>query len=255
MNQQVSQSPSKPETVLYLPDMDKRYLLTPYKFYLEEARKRIFPPFADIEGEMKAHSEKWRQKAGQWFNPETDDEGSFTERAYDEGIAYGLMLDEMSMNVRLAVLAGLLHRWEKDLREWMVKELRHTVRHKNLKREIWRATIPSLTKLLDALGAEVTTQPHWPRLEAYCRVVNVYKHGDGPSLDALKEANPEYFGRWDPPLKRDWRYVDHSDMHITEEQFDELADTVTNFWKNIPERITKDDQKSKLPDWFAKLNE
>lgn len=240
-------------TILYLPSVDKRYLLEPYRFYLQEARKRIFPPFADIDTAMKEYADEWYQKAGSWFDPDNDDETAFAEQAYEKGINYGLMLEEMANNVRLAVLAGLHHRWEKDLREWMIKELSHTARHPDLPQVIQKATFPMLSELLTALGVPVTTLPCWATLERFGLVVNVFKHGDGPAMNKLKMSAPEYFGPWHLPDARNWKYVSHHDLHVTEAQFDELAATVTDFWNGIPERVTEEDAVGALPAWYAKL--
>ena len=242
-----------PVTVLYLPESDKRYILERYCFYLQEARKRIFPPFADIDNAMQNYSYEWSQRAGERFNPDMDDEGDLAYQAWEKSITYGLLLDEMANNVRLAVIAGLHHRWEKDVREWMVKELRHTVSSPALFETIWKRHITELLPLLDALGVSLMKQPWWPQLQAYNRIVNVFKHGSGHSLTALKRDSPEYLGAWNHPVKRNMDYVSHDDLHITEAQFDDLAATVTAFWDAFPVRVTEDMAKAPIPDWFTRL--
>lgn len=246
-------TPDVPATVFYLPESDKRYILERYRFYLQEARKRIFPPFADIDSVMQDYSDEWHQRAGERFNPDTDDEGDFAYQAWENSITYGLLLDEMANNVRLAVLAGLHHRWEKDLREWMIKELRHTVFSPELAKTIRTVSISRLLRLLEVLGVSLITQPWWPQLQAYNRVVNVFKHGTGPSLTDLKRGSPEYFGGWNHLGKRGMDYVSHDDLHITEAQFDDLAATVTAFWNAFPERVTEDMTKAPIPGWFASI--
>lgn len=48
-------------------------------------------------------------------------------------------VDEMRNDVYLALLAGLYHRWDKDLREWVVRELAHWIVGSGLKiLEIYR---------------------------------------------------------------------------------------------------------------------
>ncbi|MHB9322101.1 hypothetical protein ACP3TG_23870 [Phytobacter diazotrophicus] len=59
--------------------------------------------------------------------------------------------------------------------------------------------VPMLSGLLIALGVPVATLPCWPRLESFGQVVNVFKHGDGSSLNKLKQSAPEYFGPWHLP--------------------------------------------------------
>lgn len=253
MRNTASGTPDQPVTVLYLPESDKRYILERYRFYLQEARKRIFPPFADVDSAMQNYSDEWSRRAGERFNPDTDDEGDLAYQAWEKSLTYGLLLDEMANNVRLAVIAGLHHRWEKDLRDWMVRELRHIVSSPALAETIQKQSVTGMIRLLDALGVPLMTQPWWPQLQTYNRIVNVFKHGSGHSLTALKRDSPEYFGIRNHPVKRDMDFVSHDDLYITETQFDGLAATVTAFWNAFPERITEDMAKAPIPGWFASL--
>ena len=45
---------------------------------------------------MKEYTEEWNQKAESWFEPNTDDETGFAGQAYEKGIIYGLMLEDMA---------------------------------------------------------------------------------------------------------------------------------------------------------------
>ena len=49
----------------------------------------------------------------------------------------------------------------------------------------------------------------------------------------------------------EFTWMDHSDLTATDEQLDELSDTITEFWKSIPYEIN-DDTVTWAPQWFVK---
>ncbi|PWC17131.1 hypothetical protein DDT52_16455 [Brenneria roseae subsp. roseae] len=241
-------------TTFYLASMDRDYILERYTFYVTQARELIFPHFADIEGAAHRHSDKWYEEAGLHFNPDVDDVGAIAEQAYHEGINYGLMLDDMQADVYLAILSGLYHRWDKDLRAWVVKELQHWIDRERIEHKIWEINLPTLIELLESLGITITSQPFYPLLVTYGNIVNVYKHGSGKSFMALRNTHPEYFRR-NLQDAADWKYTNHDDLVVSEDQLNALVDTLYAFWHCIPVYTSSDDAREEIPRWFIKIIE
>src|SRR5205085_11651478 len=91
-------------------------------------------------------------------------------------------------------------------------------------------------------------------LDACRLVVNVYKHGEGKSLDELRSNFPEYL---DDPFHgsggtfSDTKYRDHSHLKVSDAQFQAFSDAILAFWRDVPENVF-DSQVIDVPDWFGK---
>lgn len=254
MSQQSTSAPAQKWTTFYLDSLGRDFILSRYTFYLDQAKERLFPQFDDIEGQSRRYSDKWYEDAGQRFNPDIHDADAFVEKAWDEGINYGLMLEDMRNDIYLALLAGLYHRWDKDLREWVVRELAHWIERERVEKKIWNVQRHILCQLLDSLGIPVTSQPFYPLLDAYGKLVNVYKHGKGSAFDSLRGSHPEYFRR-DIQSDAYWKYTAHDDLAVSDEQFKALTDTLYAFWGCIPQYTSSEDALDEIPKWFIQIIE
>lgn len=241
-------------TTFYLATIDRDYRLDRYTFYVNQARQLIFSQFSDIEGAAQRYSDEWYEKAGQHFDPDHHNHDEFAEQAYEEGINYGLMLEEMRDDIYLAILAGLYHRWDKDLRAWVVKELSHWLERERIEQKIWGINLPTLIRLLESLGIKIMNQPFYPLLETLGQVVNVYKHGDGNTFKVLKNNHPEYLHRSSQDAAN-WKYTTHEDLVVNETQFNAFVGTMYSFWHCIPTYTSSDDAREVIPEWFIKLIE
>lgn len=236
-------------TTFYLDSQHRDHILGRYTFYLSQARERIFPLFGNIETQSQQHSDEWFKNAGLHFNPDTDDVGTYAEMAWEKGLHYGLMLRDVRNDVCLGILAGLYHRWDKDLREWVVSELAQWLNRELIEKKIWHINRHTLCQLLDAMGITVTTQPFYPIIQAYGKLVNVYKHGKGDAFDALRRSHPEYFHR-DVQSDAYWKFSAHDDLAVSDEQFDVLTCSLFAFWRCIPQSTSSEDGRDVIPKWF-----
>jgi hypothetical protein len=82
-------------------------------------------------------------------------------------------------------------------------------------------------------------------------VVNVFKHGEGISLDELKEKYPEFVP---DPLGGEYRsrHLDHSNMKVTDEHLEQFSSAILEFWRAIPEEMWIRQEESEVPKWFEK---
>src|SRR5699024_9534601 len=123
------------------------------------------------------------------FNPDYHDGSEFYEEAFEQLLA----LHDLGGQVRLSVVAGMFHEWEKQLRKWLVAEVRHWHVGEYVPQAIWRANFEQIMDMLEWLGWNIKTQDYYSKLNECRLVTNVYKHGDGASFDSLRSNYPEYF--------------------------------------------------------------
>lgn len=232
----------------------RQSLIKEHSFYVEQARKRLLSQFSDIEAEADRAAEEWLAQHSQKFNPEYDDAGDFYEWANDVQIEFYGLLEEMREQTRLSVVAGMFHTWDKKLRDWLVREIHHWHRGNNATAKLWSADFTQIVELLEGFGWNIRTSNYFPTLDACRLVVNVYKHGDGKSLDALRDHFPEYL---DDPFKgmgclfSDTKLRDHTHLKVSDDQFQAFSDAILEFWRNVPEN-TSESQLTAFPDWFEK---
>ncbi len=240
---------------LFYMDGPLRYLLLEgHSFYVAQARKRLLSRFDDIEAEAIRASEEWLNQTRHLFNPDEHDPGDFYEAAHQEGIAFYELLSDMARQTRLSVVAGMFHEWEKQLREWLVREIWHWHHGDNVKARIWAADFPEIAAALAGSGWDTRRADFFRTLDACRLVVNVYKHGDGRSLADLRSRFPEYLpdplnGTAFPPT--DMEYRDHKSLSVSDEQIVSFSEAIVEFWRAVPEKIVAS-QYVNAPEWFEK---
>ncbi|ODT68393.1 MAG: hypothetical protein ABS75_20565 [Pelagibacterium sp. SCN 63-23] len=229
-------------------------LIEQHKFYVKEARNRLLSRFDDIEADSDKAADEWLEESGKWFDPENDDPGSYYEAANDVGIQHYQMLSDMREQTRLSVVAGMYHQWDKALRDWLVREIQHWHRGDNVRAKVWGADFVQIIDLLESFGWALRAAPYFKSLDACRLVVNVYKHGEGASLQDLKQRYPEFLHdpfAGDGGSLSDVSLRDHTALRVSEDQFQALADAMPEFWRELPENVF-DSSISVVPPWFEK---
>lgn len=226
---------NKDYSVFYFATIDRPYFLEKHNFYAVEARGRIFAQFcdSDLEAAARQKEQEYYEEAGKHFNPDYDDEGSAWERAHDAGISHWLALSDMKNTVSLALTAGLFHQFDKDLRELCIREFSHWLDHKTVESMIWDIGFPRLIEMLQWIGMDITGKAYYEKVDVCRQVVNVYKHGDGHAHKELSSTHPEYYHQLNTPRGYGF-HLRHEQLEISESQFTEFADAITDFWNGIP---------------------
>jgi hypothetical protein len=236
----------------------RQSLIERHQFSVGQARTRLLAQFSDMERDADKAAADWLERASQNFNPDRDDEASIYEAAHDEKIAYFLLLEDMRDNTRLSVVAGMFHEWDKQLREWMVREILHWHRGDEVRGKIWSQDFGGLVDLFTYLGWDIRQRPYYSTLDACRLVVNVYKHGEGISFQDLKRHYPEYV---ENPLQefggalQGMDFTDHTNLKVTEEHIQEFSNAIVAFWNDVPNNIHDDavcNPVCELPKWFEK---
>lgn len=234
----------------------RKLLIQNHMFYLEQAQKRLLSQFDNIDDEATQIADQWLEDNDQYFDPDRDDEGSFYEKSEDVAIEFYTLLSEMLEQTRLSVVAGLFHEWDKKLREWLVKEIKHWHRGENVVQKIWSVDFTQIMDFLECLNWQMCNANYYHKLDACRFVVNAYKHREGKSFQELKDKFPEYL--YDPfsgnggGLSNSQRR-DYTDLRVNDKQISEFSDAIIEFWKDVPGEVNDTDiDQSKLPGWFLK---
>lgn len=234
-------------------------LIRAHQFYVDQAKARLLTQFANISAEADQAAEDWLSERGQlYFDPDRHDPADFYEGAEDAGIEFYQLLSEMEERTRLSVIAGFFHEWEKKLRQWLVDEIKHWHSGTFTKERVWKASVEELYELLESFDWPLKSKPWFVALDACRLVVNVYKHGDGPSLASLKAAYPRFLvsplAELGVPLSPLWQRVSHEDLMVSDPDLEEFAEAIASFWRELPENVL-DSQVVAPPSWFVKVLE
>jgi hypothetical protein len=229
-------------------------LIRAHLFYVEQARKRLLSQFGDIEAEADKAADEWLEQNSHRFDPDRHDPGEFDEAAYDFGIAFYGLLTDMRDRTVLSVVAGMYHDWDKQLREWLVREVQHWHHADNTALKIWSVDFEEICSLLESFGWPIRDAGYFRKIDACRLVVNVYKHGKGKSLEDMKQKYPEYL---DDPFDgsggalSDVKHRDPTHLKVTDDQFQAFSGAIVAFWQAVPENVFES-QVQDVPDWFGK---
>ncbi|MER9764158.1 hypothetical protein [Mesorhizobium sp. M0138] len=228
-------------------------LIKGHQFYVEQVRKRLLSQFANMEAEAEKASEELVEQSSGRFDPDRHDPSEFYEAANDAGIEFYQLLSDMRDQTRLNVIAGMFHEWEKQLRDWLVREIQHWHQGETPIAKVWSADFGKIADLLESLGWRIRSTDYFTTLDACRLVVNVYKHGDGPALKDLKLKHPEYLEDRlsGSGLPGTLDLVDYTNLKVSDDQFQAFSDAIVAFWRDVPASVAGS-EISKPPEWFKK---
>lgn len=231
----------------------RKSLIAGHKFYVEQAFNRLLSQFGNIEAEADKAAEDWLDQRSVYFDPDRHDPGDFYEAANDAGIEFYQLLSDMRDRTQLSVVAGMYHEWDKQFRKWLIEEMRHWHRGEQVTAKMWSVDVGKIFDLLASFGWNIRSKEYFQKLDACRLVVNVFKHGDGSSLDELKEKYPAYLSN---PLENlgdydDMEWLDHTNLSVSNEQIQQFSEAIIDFWKDVPDEILNSSVAS-IPDWFEK---
>ncbi len=228
---------------LYMHGDIRKHIIERHNFYVAQVKKRLFSQFVDLETEAETHSNEVYENLGQRY-AEDDDGGWCAEAAHDAGIDHYLMLSALHQQIILGAVAGMYHQWDKELREFIIREMRHTCTKESIEL-IWKEDIGAVYAFLEEFGWQCKTMAFFPDLDACRLIVNIYKHGNGKSLNDLSKKYPQYLTGYKLKEKNSPfpEYLNHEMRTITEEQFEQLSRSILAFWGAFPERSYLPTQK------------
>ena len=145
----------------------------------------------------------------------------------------------------------MYHQWDKQLRDWLSMEIRRCFHAPHLAAEFWRRSTDEIVDFLTSWGWDVRAAPFFRDLSVCGLVVNVYKHGNGRSLDELRRTAPELAGHRPNTPEFLRSAMDYTDLAVNDEDLQRFADAISAFWRDVPEN-TFQSSITDEPDWVRK---
>jgi hypothetical protein len=227
---------------LYMASVMKPHILEKHDFYVTQIKERVLAQLKDLEGDADRYAKIQYQRLIEIPGDDNTDMADLAEMAHERAVSHYELLSDLKEQVILGALAGLYHQWEKELRDFIERELMDGVEAEQASKRAWCGSIMDIFRLLTDFGWDVHGEPFFPKINACRLIVNVHKHGNGPSLDDLRSKYPDYlrdpFGK---PLSDPFSdYVNYDWLTISEQNFNEIACALRAFWVEFPERLYKD---------------
>lgn len=234
----------------------REHLIASHEFYVSEARVRLLDPFSEeaMKADADRYADEWLAKMAERFDPDRDDPGSHYEASWDEGVAFYLRLEDLRKTTRLSIIAGLYHEWEKQLRDWLAREIMRVAPGGHLRSAIWRQPIEDIFDFLESWGWPVRERPYYLDLRVCHLVINVYKHGSGTSLSQLRDLAPALTGQTETMPAFLFSALDHTRLSVGDDDLIRFSNALVAFWRDVPEN-TLQSQISNEPAWIGKALE
>lgn len=212
----------------------REMFIADHEFYVAQAKLRLLAQFSErwMEAEAQSHAEEWLERQ----SGENDPDSAY-ERAIEIKSDFYQSLVDLREATRLSVVAGMFHKWEKQLRDWLDCELGHLGLGERLSKAVRKASLDDLLDLFAACGWSVRDRPYWHDLDLCRLVTNVYKHGQGPSFDRLCERAPHMCANDDKGQGYVVSFLDFATVTVTDEDLARFASAIADFWRDFPENI------------------
>jgi hypothetical protein len=152
--------------IFHMVNSFRNSLIEEHLFYIDQARKRLLSSFSNMDDEASKAGHEWLKGAERFFDPERHDPAEFEEQAEEEAIKFYGLLSDMREQTRLSVVAGMFHQWDKELRDWLAREVGHWHAGEDAALAIWRETFASIIGLLESIGWKVREKAYYPHLDA-----------------------------------------------------------------------------------------
>lgn len=231
------------------PKLELDLMLEQHHFYKHEAKSRLISQFNDIEIEASKVEGSYLAEISKNFDPDRHDPSDFYDSAKWKAFTHYSSLCEMRNSVILALVTGMFHQFDKNLRRNLVNQLSCWMDEEFIAPLIWKIDHPRLFELLEWLGIRIEGKPYLEKLNACRMVVNVYKHGEGGSHKKLSARYPEYYQSSLMFDKLGDFPLEYNDLQVSERQFMGFADSITEFWQSLPQ-FRYESELSSAPVWL-----
>ncbi|HDL16321.1 MAG TPA: hypothetical protein ENH27_00580 [Rhizobiales bacterium] len=233
---------------IYMWDRIREHILGRHDAYVEAVQQRVFPLFGDIDSEAERFADgKYEELMSLPCWDGDTDPSAIAEVAQDAGIEKYVMLAFLKHEMYLGSLAGLYHVWERGLREFLERELKHWMEAKSIEKSIWKSNIGDVFALLASFGWDPREEKFYKEIDACRLIVNVYKHGKGNSVEELASKYPKYL-RHPLGLEMDNDFgrelLDHEHLKVEESDILRIAKNLRQFWVSFPERVFADEPEA-----------
>ena len=166
---------------LYVNERQKFLALQQHMFFYSEAKNRLLNQFENLEDYAVKMDEEFQYPGD-------------IDSAYKPD--FGALLAEMHNRTQLSMIAAMFFEFEKQIRSWIAYSISDVEdcdnKYEDLKKEILRRPFSGILNSLMKIRFSKIPSEMFKKILTYRHVVNVFKHGQGRSMNWLKENNPEF---------------------------------------------------------------
>lgn len=230
----------------YMDGPARKMFIDEHKFYMEHVCKRLLSQFENIQREVEEFTEQLLAKKQQFFDPENDNIYDYYDQVDETSTDFCIMLTNTYNCARLSLIAGIFQEWDKNVRDWLTREIINWNTDKSVRDEVWGANFYEITDLLESMDRDIKKQKYFKSLDKYRCLTNVFKHGVGQSFTELKKRYPEFCEeiKDQPEI-----FFIYKEITVTNEHVEECSDAIIDFWEAVPERAFPRDMTN-VPKWF-----
>lgn len=245
--------------VFQMTPAQRQALIEEHQFYVDQARKRLFSQFETIDADAYEAADAWLEKMGGRSHPDGDDADDFYNAAHEVAERFAGQLHEMRGQIRMAIVAGMFHLWEKNFRRWLIGQVSSVFGlGENLDKAIRNISIDDLVLIIKNNSENSAYIIFENEIYNISLIVNVYKHGSGESSSRLLIKTPSYIilniENMFSNVKNvgsQYTLTSYLNIDISDEVFENLSCSFINFWNAIPENFWLS-QWEKGPNWLEK---
>lgn len=232
---------------LYLYKYQREHFIKEITQIKELYFERIEPVFADTEGNAKQYEENLHQAASRSIvNGEIDnnDMADLSTWIMEQGYDRYTILEIMKYRTLAMWISCMCQVWEQQISLFLKKEFKteqlELVGDKG--QPIVDFKIDQLWEIFRQFQVEVKSLQCWSKINEMRQLVNVIKHGGGPSASKLKTIRPDFFDTGNEFMLTDGmtKYgvtLLDTTLTITNQDFIDYFNAVIQFWTELPERM------------------
>jgi hypothetical protein len=240
------------QIAFYMSGGDRQILIHNHMVYFNEAQRRLLCQFNSITNDADVFKLDFINAEKKKSNFKSSNIPDLVKHADLVKADFFLLLENMRDQTYLSVAAGMYHGWDKQLRDWLSREVAHWCNDaERVQKKIWSVQFHQMRELIESL-CKGHQQTSFTSIEALNVVVNAYKHGEGQALEKIKTSFPQYLRCPfdDESLNRE--FADHTNLAIDDLHLKDFAEAIERFWNEIPDRVPASNVSSSV-DWFWKI--
>ncbi len=162
------------------------------------------------------------------------------------------MLMNIEKQVTISLSTAMFHQFEKNIRQFLYDQSSDWYVEKPKNSKVWSLKMEDIVVFLKKISNNCEFEFYCEKILEMHIFTNVFKHGDGKSLELLKEKFPHYLvaenhlmGDEDCPID----YANHENLKISEDQFSLFSHYISKFWLWFP-IVSFCSQITPLPKWI-----
>ena len=205
---------------------DREYTIGRLQAYQQGVSNRVFRDFDGLDQEAERLEKQLWDHAMSQPGDGSEDPSAIADHVTNQAADFLITMEWLKQQTINNACAGLYHLWEKDLKSFLE---RTAVRFGKLDmKRLMRADFGELSKILIEHKYDFENQASYEKMNEIRLLANSVKHGLGNSLFELIVRRPDLFRKNYFTGEID---SDAENLEITEDQFNEFAQTIAEFWE------------------------